>query len=397
MVHVPLDGVVQVGAVDTAERAGRSRVRVDEPGGHPRRSGLVDAARAVQRDAGQPGHLPAVGAVVGDHLQLAGDDRAVLVERGPHAGDRALPAGAGEQVLGAGVDELDRPPPRRLRQQRGVRLQCRVELGAEPAADRVPDDAHRGRPDVEELRHPVADVVGELVRRVDGVAAVAVGPDRALGLDVGLVLALHHELVGDDPVGPGEGVVDPGRVGHRLGCEVPVARVVGVGAEGRDVALPIGMHERRVGTQRRVEVDHRGQRLDLEHDGCRGLPGQLKGVGRHRGDRLALVEHPVGGEQPLIAQHPAGPGVGRVRRRDHGVHPGHRQRRRGVEPGDPARADGRAHQRAPDHARLGVVDAVLGVAAGLRPPVAARDALADDAHRRFLPEIVAATASRIWL
>ena len=101
------------------------------------------------------------------------------------------------------------------------------------------------------------------------------------------------------------------------------------------VVGPVGVHQRRVGRERRFDVVDDGQRLVLDDDCVDCALGGGSVDGGHGGDDLALEAHHVVGEQRAVLHERAEPHVGHVGLREHGEHAGHRLRaRRHVEPGD---------------------------------------------------------------
>ena len=88
-------------------------------------------------------------------------------------------------------------------------LETEVELGPEATADVMADDPHVVGRHAQRLCDAIAHVEGELVRDVEGVAAIVVLGDDRPRLEVGLVLPSRTEDVLHDVVCPFEGVVDP--------------------------------------------------------------------------------------------------------------------------------------------------------------------------------------------
>ena len=109
--------------------------------------------------------------------------------------------------------------------------------------------------------------------------------------------------------------------------------------------------ERRL-LRRTLHVDDELERLVLDPDRLRGSPRLLGVLGRHDGDRLALVADALVRKHRLIEEFEPVSVLSRdVSVREHGVDAGHRYRLRDVDAGD-ARVRVRAPQRvAPEHPR----------------------------------------------
>ena len=199
-------------------------------------------------------------------------------------------------------------------------------------------------------------------------APVLIGRDSGARLEGQMILPPDAELALDDR--------------HVVSCEGGV----GVAADDRslpgDVAAaaraleqdlvspPVGMHQRRARTQRLLHGDDDRQRRGLDADRPEGGLGELRRVRRCRGEGLAVVAYPVGGEQRMVrdanAVHP-----GRVLCCDHRPHPGHRLGRRDVERHDAGRGDLRPQHRGVQHTRRGTIDRVARAAGELVAGVAA--------------------------
>ena len=101
------------------------------------------------------------------------------------------------------------------------------------------------------------------------------------------------------------------------------------------VRLPPGVHEWRVVRERRLEVGHDRQRLEVDLDQRRRLAGDLGRQRRDAGDDVALEADGVPGEQAPVLDHPAVEHVGHVLVRDDGEHARERARLRRVDARDP--------------------------------------------------------------
>ncbi len=111
---------------------------------------------------------------------------------------------------------------------------------------------------------------------------------------------------------------DHAAVLHRRRAAAVVAEAArdadgGAGARRRVVALALDrvsgqvrleviVHQRRAGLKRRFEVDHRVERVGVEHHVGGGVLGQVATVGHHHRDRLADVAHLAARERHLRAR-----------------------------------------------------------------------------------------------
>ena len=161
----------------------------------------------------------------------------------------------------------------------------RRDLATESAAHRRGADAHLAGVQPQHLGDDVAGVVGRLHRgpqRDQGRAGGGAGDGESA---IGLHRHRRHPLV-DEPCPHDDlGTVERVRI---LGHIVDPDREVGaVGLE----------QDRRVRCQRRLGIDHRGERLVINGDGLRGVHGLRPGPRHHHGHRLADETDPVDGEQ----------------------------------------------------------------------------------------------------
>ena len=219
------------------------------------------------------------------------------------------------------------------------------------------------------------------------------------------VQRLRVGVDGDPPVGLGLGDAAGGlgrRVLGRAGLVDALDHVVGAGARGCRVAVadaPAVMalvpevvrvpvrHARRVGLQRLLDVEDRGQLLEVELDPLDRLVGRLLALGHDRGDRLAAVADALGGEHLLLVRLDPDQAEDRVDVLGD-VRGGQRAHEAGDLLGlaevDPL--DARVHERVADHLEMehpGVADVVdvLGRAGDVAHAVAALDVAPDDVER----------------
>jgi hypothetical protein len=392
VVHVPLEREDHVRAADAAERAGGRGVRIDNARLVPDAADPVGRGVDELRDRADRRRLAGVGACVHEARRLLPQDLAVAAHGRPDAHDRILAWRTAGELLLPGVDELDRPAGL-AREQGAVGLEARVELAAEPAADRGRDHAHGRRPHAEDVSDAVAHVERVLGRGVDDVAAALVSRDGAARLDRELVLAGRLELVLDDEVGARERVLDVAPRQARRPRHVAFARPF----DDRRIGPPLGVDQPRGGRKRRLEVGHRLQRFQLDLDGARPGIRLLEGLRGDGGDRLAGVAHDVPRQQRLVLDEPAGDPRGVRRRRDR-VDTRQQLRATRVHLNDPRRCERRAHEPPVQHPRLLVIDAVDRGSPHLGITVAAAHVLPDDRARHGVrvPPAASAASTILW-
>ena len=230
---------------------------------------------------------------VGARIQqgVVGDaqDGAVLLYRGFHRPHLSASVDRRLDVLAPSLDPLHRALElhRQVGQQRLLAVD--VQLAAEAAAHLRGDDADAVFREPEHQRQHGPQEMRDLGRAPHGqlVLAREVPGHHAAGLHRDRRQPLVDELLLDDDVGVGAGLV-----------HVPGAALEGEGL----VAVPLGMDDGRARLQRLLQVRDRGQRLVVHLDQVEGVPGRIRVLGHHRGNRLSHVPH------DLLGQH-------RVRRR----------------------------------------------------------------------------------
>jgi hypothetical protein len=204
-----------------------------------------------------------------------GEQNAVGVERERDAHVLVAGVAAGDQILVAVLDPLDRPAePARGRDHRDLVVE-REHLLPETA----PDVAH-DHPDPV-LRH--VEEPGEeqpyLVHALAGddhlqtVAPAVPGGDQAPRLHRDRQVAVLLERLGDDVRGGREHLVDIGAWHLR-------ELVSHVRAE-------LGMHQRGAVGGGAVRVHHRRQRVDVGHHQVGSVLGQVPGLGHDQGDNIS--------------------------------------------------------------------------------------------------------------
>ena len=253
-VELGLGGELHLGRPESAEGAVGRRVGAGRPRPNPDVRAAIGAAR-VDRAARQDDRRErAVRPAVHHHLDLLGDQPAVVGHAGSVADDRRVALGRRREVLVAVVDHPDRSPglagqERGMeRDQRGVLL-----LATEPAAGLGLDHASAAVVEAQPSLERGMDVVRALERAGHRHAAVVTGDgDHRVVLDVELLLVADAVLALEDQVGGGEGsvrvagrelvggedVVGGERVEDRRERLGPDAHGKAGGAQGRPVRGP---------------------------------------------------------------------------------------------------------------------------------------------------------------
>ena len=132
IVRVAFEGEVQVGARYAAKRPSRGSVRVDGPSHHP---GVLNGVRTigdVDRNARQVDGVARVRARVHVDGVFTSDDSSITCHARTDADDGVLAGVAGEEILDAIVDHLDRATGD-PGEERGVRFQADIQFRSEPA------------------------------------------------------------------------------------------------------------------------------------------------------------------------------------------------------------------------------------------------------------------------
>ena len=227
-------------------------------------------------------------------------------------------------------------------------------LGAEPAADVRPDDAHVLGLEAEQTGEHVAVLVRRLGRAPGGQAPVLPDADeRRARLERARGHALADDATGDDDLAAVEQPLD---------------------------ALPRAEADVRLVLERALGVDEGVQRLVVDEDELGGVGGAGSGLADDDGDDLAHVADDVGGQQrprpavveprPAHRRHRADVEI--PRRED--VRGG----RGGVDPRDARMRERRAHERDVERVLRREVLDVGPLAAQEAGILLAQDALADD-------------------
>jgi hypothetical protein len=395
--HGPLDGEGGLGPAGAAVGVGRGHGGEHAGAGERVRRDVVDAVveeGAEQRDAG--GDQLQVRPHVGEQLHPDRGDLAVGVGGQLDVLDLAPALDGGGRPLGAALGPSGGHTQLLGHREGDELLGVDVELGAEATAHRRRDD-----PDLVLGRaggggqHHLEDV-GDLGGGVDGdLTGVGLGHHgHAPGLHGRGDEALLHVALRHDVRRLGEGAL------HRVGVGDQLPRVGGVGAEGLVDHDPVA--------HRVLQVDHRRQRVVVDHHGLEGVGHRSAALAHHHRHDVAgvagLVERDrevlgvahVLGDRPR-ARHGGGPVVAQVGAGEHGLDPGPGQRLRGVDG-----ADAGVGERAADHAEPAgagdheVVDVAALAGEELRVLLAHHPGADDRAHR-LAPGAAAITAlTMLW-
>ena len=163
--------------------------------------------------------------------------------------------------------------------------------------------------------------------------------------------------------------------------EFAVAGDVGRRSFGHALIRRAGADRGGIGRERRLDLGDMGQGGILNPDRARRAPGQRRRSSGHRRDGVAVIEDAVAGEAVFLHVRHRRVGVGReIGRRHHGLHPGHRERGRGIDPEDAGVRVRAAQDRAVQHPRRHRIGAIEGAPCHLLDPVGAGGARADDAE-----------------
>ena len=295
---MPLERERAVHAVAGPEGAGRRGVRVDGAAHEPHGAQAVVAGERVRGHRREEGLLAAVGAAVHEHDRLAADDLAVGGHRRPDADLGVLARERRAHLLLAREAHLHRQA-RPLREQGGERLDARLVLLPEAAADGGrDDDADRAVGAPEQARDRAAHRPRVLRGGLDDVAAVLEARDGDARLERRLVLAPDGELALDDRhVVAGECLVGVAAHDRRLPCDVARTQAAG---DDLLVALPVGMEVAGAGRERLGHREVGLERLGLDDDRRRRRAGELERLRRDRGDGLAVEAHVLAREERVV-------------------------------------------------------------------------------------------------
>ena len=378
IIHVAFQCRVHRRAADTAHRAGRWGVGIDQLADGAELADTVIDRAAMEREGRHIGHLAGISAVIHISLDIAGEDIAVTVEGRAHLDDSAFAAIGGDQILDPVVGQLDRLTAAGLGERGGVRLDAVIELATETAADRMADDAHIAWRDIHELRHSSAHVERELMAGMDSKTPVAVNRDGALRFKIGLVLALAGEFILNHQGCAIEYRVDTAGIGTAFGGDIAITRKIA--AVRRHIVLPIGMNQRRVRPAGGFKIEHRRARRDFYLNHFGGGMGLGQTVRRHCGDGLADITHPVAREERRIEHAPASQRLWHVGGAYDRAHAGHGARLGEVEAHQLAGGNARAQQEAVQHAGFLIVIGVDRLATRLAPSVGADCRAANMVH-----------------
>lgn len=230
------------------------------------------------------------------------------------AQQRGVAVGVREEGLLAGGGELD-GAARTQRQQAERELDAGVLAVGGGAGD-------AGHHDLDLVRFQAEGGGGQIT------VGVRV---RGGGVDLHAAIGARHREPGLGPDGRRVLAADPVEpLDHHL------ADGVGVAEAERDVPDQVAVGVQRLGLEGELGIGDGFLDLVLDGDGGGGQPCRVGVVGRHRGDRLAVVADLVLGEDRAVGGAPAVPRVpGDVLVRDDDAHARHLHRGLGVDGPDP--------------------------------------------------------------
>ncbi len=220
---------------------------------------------------------------------LDAEDAPVAAKRHLGVVDLAALMGRGEEVLLAVLDPFDRAlkPHRHPGQHDLLRVE-QHDLGSEAAAHERRDHPHLP---FAKAKHP-SEPGAQEHRRLCGV------PHRQ---PVSLAVPVGHDAARLDRRRRTAVIDEPSP--HHMGGLRQRRRVVPLGLVhmGGDVLAYVVVDKRRRRIERRFEIDHRRQRLDVDRDVGEGIFRHLAAHRNHHRQRLADVPHLVAGERDLGA------------------------------------------------------------------------------------------------
>ncbi len=214
---------------------------------------------------------------------------------------------------------------------------------------------------------PALRIERHLRRRPDrDLVALPLGDDRAW-LDGCGMAAVGNVPAGDDVVGFRHARFDIALGDRRERCIVAIAHQ----HIGGPVRRPLGVHQRRIGCQSRLEIGDNRQWLELDDDRIDGLLGDRRGGRSDRGDDLALESHYFAGEQRAVLHERPEADVGHVVGGQHSHHAWDGAGSRDVELGDACMRNVGIAELGGEHAGQGEVGGVSPTAGHLVGPVGA--------------------------
>ena len=204
----------------------------------------------------------------------------------------------GDERLGAILDPLDRHAQPLGDDGGHVLLAVDVDLGAEAAADLGGDGPHLVLAQAGHGRDHRPQDVRILGRRPDRhrpLAGFEVRDDAARLHRIRHQALVHHALR-DHDLGRSKGLVDRGVV-HRaaIGADAGAARH----QRHREVVGEVGVDHDRLAGHRLLEIDDRGERIDIDDDGIGGVTRGVAVAGDHDRHRFPGVADHVGGHGPM--------------------------------------------------------------------------------------------------
>ena len=232
------------------------------------------AGRRVGRAAGTVGRE--IGAEIGHRLDIEREKFPLRVKREAGTGEIVAALCGGEKILAALGDPAHRPAEAARRVQHQDPFGIKKILGPEPAADI--GGAYRdalGRHVEHGARQLVADRVDALAgqQQVERVRGRVIRADRGARLDRDDDEAVVDERDLDD-------------ISRRGECRLDRRLVATLEAIGQ-IAGGLVPHQRRAGGERRLRIDHGGQRAVRDRDSLGGVARLFDRLGDDERDRVA--------------------------------------------------------------------------------------------------------------
>ena len=320
MIHMPFLESTEINAADPAHGACRRGVCINQACDDAYVADLVDGSGQMENNAWHKCHFTTVRAVIHVTDEFAPEQVSLFVQSGAHFYNGIFTTGTGQYIFGAIINYFYRPSPAEFRQDRGVGFKTRIKFSAESPSYGMPDNANLRRTHIKILCDSVPDIKRILMARMDGIAAVPVNPNGALGFNISLVLAIAGKFIFHDEIGVFKCNIDSIIIRHQFGCDIAMARVIF--ATDRLIGLPFRMHEGRIFRERGLHVAYCLRLCQIQYYCSDSLPCLFRRISGNSGDGFAFKAYLLPGKQGLLTQHPPRARIRRVLCRYNAPHPG---------------------------------------------------------------------------
>ena len=192
----------------------------------------------------------------------------------------------GEECFAAIADPFHRPPDAARRPDHGDLLGIEIETRSEGAADIRTDRAHALRRHLETAGHVVAQAMGALASRDQGVALTVVAADRRARLHEGAERALAADGLLHHQVGARERGLDRGAIAE---CIVE-----------REIARRLRPQRRRAIGERFLDAGDRRQHAVLDRDRLGAIARSGERLRHHHRHHLADIAHTADRKRKLV-------------------------------------------------------------------------------------------------